>query len=101
LAGVKHAEDFTTLDMAYRRDKWLAGFIKLVLDVYRHRDGDVTPEDVLRILTEEHDGFMCDLAVARRVLRNHPESVQDEVRKDAAALPDTHQPADQDQCGAA
>lgn len=56
---------------------------------------------LLGMLAEKHNEFMSSLGDARRILRNHPESVQDEVCKAAAALPDTHQSADQDQCGAA
>jgi hypothetical protein len=97
---VEHAEDFNTLDLIFERESWLADFITDVLSLYRHRNGDVTPENLLRVLAQQHNEFMGNLGDASRFLRDHPESAQDEVRKAAAALPDTHQSADQDQCGA-
>jgi hypothetical protein len=97
----KHAEDFGTLNLVYLRRGWLAEFITGVLSAYRLWNGNVTPEDLLGMLVEKHNEFMGSLGDARRILRTHPESVQDDIRKAAAALPDTHQSADQDQCGAA
>jgi hypothetical protein len=49
---VDHAEDFATLDAVYRDDGWLARFIGDVLDLYRYRDGDVSPEYLLSMLAK-------------------------------------------------
>jgi hypothetical protein len=98
---VEHAKDFSTLDRVYLRNTWLAHFIHSVLYAYRRWDGDVTPEDLLHSLTQEHADFVSNLRDARRTLRDHPELVQDEIRKAAAALPDTQDHRPLDQSGAA
>jgi hypothetical protein len=103
MAGVEydqlmdHAEDFATLDAVYRDDGWLARFIGDVLDLYRFRHGDITPEFVLSLLAQQHGQLMASVNHTRLILRNHPGMVQGEIRKAAAAL-DT---ADQDEHGAA